>query len=77
MKKLRREVEILRAQVRGTEKAKVADATTATQNNPSAASVAFETSTHVREDLRRSLLITAAILALIGGLALSRSYWSG
>jgi len=65
MKKLRREVEVLRAQ--GT-KVKTFE--------PSRPSVPSEPSTnYVREDLRRSLLITAAILALIGGLALSQSYW--
>jgi len=76
-KKLRREVEILRAQLKG--ETQVAKTKTTPSAPPATAEVATapESATHIREDLRRSLLITAAVLALIGGLTLSRSYWGG
>jgi len=57
--------------------AKIAKTETA-QSGPAPATEVFtasEPAIHVGKDLRRSLLITAAILALIGGLALSQSYW--
>ena len=66
LKRLRRKIEVLRAQAKGAGGVSV----------PSEPLVPFEpSSSHIQTDLRRSLLITAVILAAIGGLKASQPYW--
>ena len=78
LQRLRREVEILRAQLKGTEAAK-ATKVAATEPKTFVASdppVASATLSDVEPDLKRSLLITGLIVAALVGLALSQTYWN-
>ena len=74
VRKLRREIEILRAQMKGVrEPVETGHAPSLRHREPSVPSE--PSATYVRTDLRRSFLITAVILALIGALSLSQPHW--
>ena len=79
IKRLRREIEILRAQLKdtkGTEVTKGTKGKTPAPPEPFAPSEpSYSEPSYVRADLRRSLLITAIIMATITALALSQPHW--
>ena len=78
-KKLRREVEILKAQLAGEQKPQERTQPKNEVKQPKKVKKTTEESFddgYVQKDLKRSLIITAGVLILITALYLSQPYWS-
>jgi len=80
IKRLRREVEILRAQLKGKGASEGARATEGTEESVETVRAPSlqhpePSLSYVRSDLRRSLAIASIITTLISALAFSQSHW--
>jgi len=75
LKRLRREVEILRAQAKSVGGLSPEVPRSLGEVEVKVSPSPIPSSKYVQTDLRRSFLITTVILAVIGGLKVSQLYW--